>query len=86
MNAIEEIKIDQMELHLLRHFKKNPTDLQALLSTGSEIIIMFNQEHDNFWGHCTCEECKDKEHHNHRGFLLMKIRLNTMIKEELCAD
>jgi hypothetical protein len=45
-----------------------------LLSTGDMELTESNWWHDNFWGVCTCNKCKDGE--NNLGKILMDIRLN----------
>ena len=52
----------------------NP-ELQAkLLATGYAELIEGNRHHDNYWGDCTCEKCKDKEGWNRMGINLMLVR------------
>ena len=53
---------------------KNPSLRERLLKTDECELIEGNYWHDNFWGMCTCDHCKDKAKHNHLGKLLMKIR------------
>lgn len=45
-----------------------------LINTGDEPIIEGNRWHDNFWGACSCANCRPKVKLNHLGKLLMKIR------------
>ena len=52
----------------------NP-ELQAkLLATGYTQLVEGNKHHDNYWGKCTCEKCKDKEGCNRLGINLMVVR------------
>ncbi len=70
----EDIKIDVMEWALRRKFVPGTKDYQTLLDTGSEVIVEWNNWHDNTWGNCTCDKCSKKQGQNHLGKLLMKIR------------
>ena len=45
-----------------------------LLATGDSILIEGNKWHDNKWGACICEKCKNKKKENILGNILMKIR------------
>lgn len=47
-----------------------------LKKTNDYPIIFGNTFHDNFWGYCYCNQCKDKEHQNIYGNFLMEIRKN----------
>ena len=47
-----------------------------LLATGNAILIEGNYWHDNYWGNCKCEKCKNKPGLNHLGKMLMEIRGN----------
>ena len=46
----------------------------ALLATGNRELIEGTTWHDNEWGNCTCEKCKDIEGKNKLGKILMRIR------------
>lgn len=47
---------------------------ERLFATGDEELIEGNTWHDNYWGNCTCEKCKDIVGRNQLGKTLMKIR------------
>lgn len=47
---------------------------KMLLNTGTADIIEFNNWHDNYWGWCVCDRCKDKEHQDKLGKTLQLIR------------
>lgn len=38
-------------------------------------IVEGNYWHDNYWGNCTCDKCKNIEGQNKLGKILMKIRM-----------
>ena len=59
---------------LLRAKFSDPALSAALASTGDAVIVEGNRWHDNKWGRCTCDRCRDKESLNLMGNLLMKIR------------
>jgi len=69
----EDIKFNLM-LELLRA-KFDYRDLaQLLIETGDAILIEGNYWHDNIWGDCTCDKCKNIEGKNMLGVLLMEVR------------
>ncbi len=47
---------------------------EKLKATGDAILIEGNHWHDNRWGKCTCDKCKNKEVQNWLGKILMEIR------------
>ena len=50
-------------------------ELRAMLdSTGDAVLIEGNHWHDNRWGNCTCDRCRNKEGQNWLGKILMEIR------------
>ena len=59
---------------VLRAKFRNKTLAARLLSTKDALLIEGNRWHDNRWGHCTCENCREKPFENRLGVLLMKIR------------
>jgi len=68
-----EMKPAVME-EVLRIKFSNPELKEKLLATGDAYLEETNTWHDNFYGFCTCDKCKDKEHQNTLGKILMKIR------------
>ena len=75
----DEISYDIM-LDILRAKFAVPELREKLLATGDAYLEEGNHWHDNRWGHCTCERCKNKEAKNWLGKILMTIR--DEIKEE----
>lgn len=54
---------------------QNKECLDELLSTGDkELIEDTTGWHDNVWGSCYCDKCKNKEHQNNLGKTLMRLR------------
>lgn len=51
-----------------------PELCEKLLATGNEELVEGNIWHDNTWGNCTCDRCKDIEGKNKLGKLLMQVR------------
>lgn len=47
---------------------------QLLINTGDAFLIEGNTWHDNYWGDCACDKCKDKQGRNKLGVILMKVR------------
>ena len=69
----EEIK-DQVMLEALRKKFEIPALREKLLATGNKKLIEGNTWHDNTWGDCYCERCKDIKGQNRLGKILMQIR------------
>jgi ribA/ribD-fused uncharacterized protein len=69
----ENIKIDIM-MEGLRNKFSNLYLKKLLLQTKNAYLCEGNVWHDNFWGHCICDNCKDKPHNNILGQLLMIVR------------
>lgn len=69
----EDIK-EEVMLEGLRLKFKIPAMRETLLSTQSAELVEGNWWHDNTWGDCSCDACKDIEGKNMLGKLLMKVR------------
>ncbi len=52
----------------------DPVLAEKLKATGGATLEEENHWHDNLWGNCTCEKCREKEGQNRLGKLLMEIR------------
>ena len=52
----------------------NPTLAAMLLATGDAYLEEGNHWHDNRWGRCTCDKCREKTGQNRLGKILMGIR------------
>lgn len=61
----------------LVHQKFEDENLLKQLKAIDEPIIEHNWWHDNFWGTCICDECKNKEKHNWLGKILEDIKENS---------
>ena len=69
----DELSVRVME-QILRAKFSDPGLAQKLISTGEAEIVEGNKWHDNKWGKCTCEKCRNKSSLNRLGKILMKIR------------
>lgn len=58
----------------LRKKFNNSVLKKKLLATGDALLIEGNTCHDNYWGDCKCEKCKDIKGENRLGQLLMQVR------------
>lgn len=67
------VKISIMRRLLIQKFGVDDFK-KLLISTGDAVIIEGNWWHDNYWGDCYCDKCKDIPGKNNLGRLLMKIR------------
>ena len=75
----EDIKNDLM--YELLEIKFTDEDLkEKLILTKNYELVEGNYWHDNFWGNCTCQKCKDIKGENKLGELLMKLR-NEIVNE-----
>ena len=68
----EKRKDEVMRSALIKKFS-DPKLRQKLLDTGDEYLIEGNWWHDNYWGSCYCDKCRDRGQ-NRLGQLLMEIR------------
>lgn len=50
------------------------TSWAKMLLECNDAIIEVNNWHDNYWGACVCNRCKDKPKHNYLGKMLNKKR------------
>ena len=69
---------------ILRDSPSNRVAL-ALIATGDTVLIEGNEWHDNFWGNCTCERCKNKFGKNWLGRLLMLRRSELVLEQSTNA-
>lgn len=76
----EQVKEDVMLTGLRIKFS-NPTLRTQLIMTGDAELVEGTTWHDNEWGNCTCERCKNIPGKNKLGKLLMQVR--DEIREEL---
>lgn len=82
-NDWEDIKVNVMKQFLMQKFAD--VDLRIkLLATGDEELVEGNYWHDNFYGDCRCEKCKNIQGKNILGTLLMEER--ERIKKTLKGD
>ena len=73
----EKVKFDVMEECLRSKFADSALK-QKLLATGDEELVEGNYWHDNTYGNCSCERCKDVVGRNMLGNILMKLRTEFM--------
>jgi ribA/ribD-fused uncharacterized protein len=69
----EKVKVSIMRKLLVQKFTINNYK-ELLLSTGDAELIEGNFWHDNFWGDCNCNRCKNIKGENNLGKLLMELR------------
>lgn len=69
----EQIKYSIME-ELVRKKFQIPELKEKLIATGDEELEEGTWWHDNTWGNCYCDRCKNIVGQNHLGKILMKIR------------
>lgn len=67
-------KISVMYRALKMKFGQNLDIRKKLISTFEYKLIEGNYWHDNYWGNCFCDKCKNTEGLNYLGKLLMIVR------------
>ena len=71
----EEVKYDLMVAVLKAKFTQHGDLGAKLLSTGDEELMENTTGwHDNIWGNCDCERCKNIQGQNLLGKALMEVR------------
>ena len=71
----EEIKFDWMVEVLMCKFSQDEYARELLLSTGYAWLVEDTTSwHDNIWGSCSCERCRNKLSKNMLGQALMIVR------------
>ena len=72
---------DAIMLNLVyQKFHLNPVLKELLLGTKDAYLEETNNWHDNYWGNCICEKCKNIPGKNVLGIILTKVR-DTLRKE-----
>lgn len=69
----EKVKVDVMRTGLEHKFQNGQLWIK-LQATGSRSIVEGNSWHDNIWGDCHCERCRDIPGQNLLGKLLVELR------------
>ncbi len=65
---------DAVMIHaVLEKFRQNP-DITHLLMNYNEAIIEWNDWHDNYWGSCMCDNCKDIKGKNKLGNIISQVK------------
>lgn len=70
----EDIKFDIMREIVYNKFATNSDLKHMLLDTGDEQLVERNWWHDNIWGDCACDRCKNIAGKNMLGVILMETR------------
>jgi len=70
----EAVKYVMMKMVCRLKFEQHPDLMQQLIDTGTAELIEGNWWHDNYWGNCKCEKCKNIEGTNLLGKVLMELR------------
>lgn len=70
----ESVKTNIMYEICLAKFSQNEDLKTKLLATGDKYLEEGTYWHDNCWGNCYCEKCKNIVGENRLGKILMRIR------------
>ena len=68
-----QIRLSVMAIAIRKKFEL-PELRYKLLATGDSKLIEGTTWHDNYWGNCTCDKCKDIIGENQLGEILMAER------------
>ena len=63
-----------MEVLVRCKFEQHPDLRRKLLATGDAELVEGNRRHDNTWGSCSCDRCRQVEGRNLLGKTLMAVR------------
>lgn len=75
----EQVKTSIMVGLLEQKFAPGSDLATALIDTSPSILLEGNTWHDNYWGSCTCRDCKYMPGQNMLGKLLMARRAVLML-------
>lgn len=70
----EDVKRTVMTNIVWSKFNESIDLKTKLLATGNALLVEGNTWHDNTWGNCTCDRCRDQEGLNWLGEILMEVR------------
>lgn len=70
----EQVKLPILKDLVSQKFTNNPELAAGLLATGGALLAEGNTWHDNYYGDCTCDRCRDIPGGNHLGMILMELR------------
>ena len=70
----QNVKYWIMKALVAHKFLSDPELMDKLLATGDNKIVEGNYWHDQTWGSCSCDKCKDTEGKNWLGEILMDVR------------
>jgi ribA/ribD-fused uncharacterized protein len=76
----DEVKINIMKKIVYNKFMHNDKLKQQLIATSPSKLIEGNYWHDNWWGSCFCQKCKNIQGSNMLGLILMDIREQSITK------
>lgn len=76
----DQVKENIMYDALYYKFTQNEDIKQKLIDTDMAYLTEGNTWHDQIWGDCYCEKCKNKKGKNILGRLLMLLRTNLKVK------
>jgi len=68
------VKNNFMLIGVIHKFQQNEYLAKKLKDTGESLLIEGNQWHDNYWGNCSCNRCKNIVGENKLGKILMVVR------------
>jgi len=80
----EKVKDKVMEDCVRDKFTRNEDLKKRLIETGKKELIEGNYWHDNIWGNCYCNKCKNIVGKNMLGEIIMKVRAE--LQEEIGFD
>ena len=70
----EAVKYDVMAAVVFDKYYRYPHLRAQLVNTGNKYLEETNHWHDNYYGNCVCEKCKEKVGKNKLGLISMYLR------------
>ncbi|MFW6046328.1 MAG: NADAR family protein [Candidatus Woesearchaeota archaeon] len=77
----EDVKLQVMGNAIVMKFLQNPKILEKLINTYPKKLVEGNFWHDNIWGDCKCDKCKNIKGYNYLGRMLMQVRIGIINKD-----
>lgn len=74
----DKVKLKVMAYGIKEKFKASTNVAKLLLATSPAELVEGNYWHDQFWGDCFCEKCKNVLEENNLGKILM-FRRNQLL-------
>lgn len=78
----DDVKDEEMANIVKAKFTQNRNLKRLLICEADGVLVEGNTWHDNYWGDCFCEKCRDKIGENRLGIILMNVRRDIIAENE----